>query len=183
MSPRAAVGVALIRSSIVVFFHVKVELSVINCCKSPVLASLLVLGSLVASRAQDVFIGSGDRPPQHGWNTGSLEIRFDNSIGESQSVRISFSGESLGNLMALRLEAGDWRLDLSQYVTNLPIVLPHRITISTVLENDGRFHELVVDVPYRRAPSAPCMALELGISDGRVVDDRSFEIVSERCDQ
>jgi hypothetical protein len=54
----------------------------------------------------------------------------------------SGAGEPLGNLTALQVQAGDWQLDLSRYVANLPVAPPQRITVSTELENDGGFHEL-----------------------------------------
>jgi len=61
------------------------------------------------------------------------------------------------------------------------MAFPLRILIRTELENDGRFHELVLDLPYREDALGPCKKLELFILDGRVVDAQNFEVLGEYC--
>jgi hypothetical protein len=89
----------------------------------------------------------------------------------------------LGSLTTLEIEAGDWRIDLSRFVMNLPLAFPHRILVSTELEDDGRFHELVLDLPYREHALGSCMVLELLITEGRVLDTTAVEAGGKHCPQ
>jgi hypothetical protein len=86
-------------------------------------------------------------------------------------------------LETLGVDAGDWHIDLSGYVLHLPLAFPHRILISTELEDEGSFHEVVLDLPYRERPLGPCMVLELQIAGGGVLDTASVEVGGEYCPQ
>ena len=151
--------------------------------RSLVLGCCVLFTSTVYGGAQSPLISSSDPYVGDGWTAGSLEHSYENNRGQHDSVRVSFRGQPSGNLAALKIEAGDWQIDLSSYVTSLTEAYPHRIALFTELDDDGKFHELILDIPYRDQSLGPCMRLEVSLLDGRVFDSAILEAAGELCAQ